>query len=65
MTITQARRTIEEQLDFEGPYSHNIISLCLQSIAKKFGNPTANKLIDECGLENLGWTKIRGKRHGI
>lgn len=59
LTVSQAKRMIEEQIITDGPYSHNLISLYLQSVAKAFGKPAANKLIDECGLEGLGWTKVK------
>lgn len=64
MTITEAKNKIEEQIDFDGPYSHNLIGLYLQSVAKKHGPPAANKLIKECGLENLGWKTVRHRCYG-
>jgi hypothetical protein len=39
------------------PYSHNIISLALGAIARGWGKPEANKVIDEFGLKDLGWHK--------
>ena len=41
------------------PYSHNIISLTLRVVASKYGQEEANKLIDECELEILGWKKVK------
>ena len=43
------------------PYSHNIISLALSAIARGWGNKEANKVIDEFGLDLLGWNKVRKK----
>jgi len=37
------------------PYSHNIISLLLQQIAKYHGKDKANKAIRDFDLEGLGW----------
>mgnify|MGYP001116751977 CR=1 FL=1 len=41
------------------PYSHNIISIALQAIAKDHGNEEANKTIDDFNLERLGWSKSK------
>ena len=51
---------IDEEVDYVDikQYSHNIISLSLQEAAKKFGNAVANDLIEEFGLEDLGWSKV-------
>jgi hypothetical protein len=38
-------------------YSHNIISLALGAIARGWGKPVANAVIDEFGLSLLGWHK--------
>jgi len=40
------------------PFSHNIIAICLQAIAKKYGKAKANELIDKYDLESLGWSKV-------
>jgi hypothetical protein len=45
-----------ETLDLK-PYSANIISLRLASVARKLGKTKADQLIDEFGLEQLGWKK--------
>lgn len=37
------------------PYSHNIISLCLQAISQEFGKDKANEIIRKYGLKKLGW----------
>ena len=47
-----------ETLDLK-PYSANIISLRLASVARKLGKSKADDLIKEFGLEQLGW-KIGG-----
>lgn len=39
------------------PYSHNIISLALRSIAEDYGVEEANAAIEDHHLEKLGWTK--------
>ena len=44
------------------PYSHNIISLALNAIARGWGNKEANKAITEYSLESLGWRKVRTKK---
>lgn len=43
-----------EEIDYK-PYSHNLISLMLGSVAKKWGKDKANKIIKELKLEELGW----------
>ena len=52
--------TIDKEVDYVDvkPYSHNIISLSLGNAAQKFGNEVANDLIEEFGLEDLGWRKV-------
>ena len=39
------------------PYSHNIISLTLGTIAEEYGIEAANETIEDHHLEELGWTK--------
>jgi hypothetical protein len=40
-------------------YSHNIIGLCLRSIAEAYGNnEECNKIIVDLGLDELGWVII-------
>jgi len=39
------------------PYSHNIVSLILRQIAKRFGRHEANRAIEDFDLEDLGWAK--------
>jgi hypothetical protein len=52
-------QAIEDERPFVGlkPYSHNIINLSLQAIAKNYGRQIANKVIVECDLEPLGWNQ--------
>lgn len=49
-TIKQEKRYVDKK-----PYSHNIISLTLQIIAKKYGKEIANKVIRDLKLIKLGW----------
>lgn len=58
--IQEARTIIERERPFvdRKPYSHNIISMALMSVAGKVGNEAANDLIDECDLAILGWEKV-------
>ena len=57
--IEKARRTIFKEVNWVDikPYSHNIISLALGALANEVGNDAANELIEEFGLEELGWAK--------
>lgn len=41
------------------PYSHNIISLCLQMISNKYGKDEANKTIKDFDLNELGWNEVK------
>ncbi len=50
-------KRIQEAINTDGPYSHNIISLALGAVAREHGKAEANKLIDEHDLEDLGWEK--------
>jgi len=54
---------IGEEVDYVDvkPFSHNIISIALSAIAKEWGNNTTNRVIEDFGLEDLGWQK-RGVR---
>lgn len=51
-TIEKERPHVDKK-----PYSHNIISLTLQCAAAVGGNSMANRLIDDCDLVILGWSK--------
>jgi len=61
--IQESFEEIEKELEFLDlkPYSGQIISCRLRMVADKCGNEEANKLIDELGLELLGWKKVKGK----
>ena len=50
---------IDKEVDYVDvrPYSHNIIGFALREASEKFGTEVANDLIDEFGLEDLGWKK--------
>jgi len=50
-------KRIAEAKKVNGPFSHNIISLALNAVAKEFGKEEANKLITKHKLERLGWAK--------
>lgn len=59
MDLEKAREKIRNEVGFVNvkPYSHNIIGMTLLSVAEGYGREQANKLIDEFGLEKLGWKK--------
>jgi hypothetical protein len=59
-TKTDHRNALRREVPFIGlkPFSHNIVGILLQSAASKWGNPYANKLIDDFQLESLGWQKV-------
>ena len=58
-TLEELRDYIDEQAEYVGekPYSHNIISLTLLQIAKRFGHAEANRAIGDFGLDLIGWSK--------
>lgn len=58
-TLDDWRGAIEKEVSYVGikPYSHNIITIALNAIAKKFGPTEANKAIDDFQLKELGWHK--------
>ena len=58
-TIEELKQIIREEKPFVDlkPYSHNIISLTLQQIAKEYGYDAANNIIKELELEKKGWRK--------
>ncbi len=51
--IARASDIIKKAIRHRGPFSHNIISMTLQDIAKKYGNEKANMLVREYALEEL------------
>lgn len=40
-----------------GGYGHNIISLCLRTIAEHHGKDAANEAIRDFGLDKEGWSE--------
>jgi hypothetical protein len=64
--ISDAYEKIEECLEtFDTkPYSSNIIGLRLASVARHCGRASANKLIDEFGLEQKGYKKVLAENGG-
>lgn len=58
ITLDELRADIEcevETVDIQ-PYSHNIITLTLQRIAKEHGHDQANQAIIDFELDKLGWS---------
>lgn len=64
--LVQNVQSIKDLLEFDfetedaigirqGGFSHNIIGLSLQSIAKAGSDTLANSVIKGLGLDNLGW----------
>lgn len=41
-----------------GGFTHNIIGMTLQVIAKNFSNQVANKVLLGFGLDELGWSTV-------
>ncbi len=60
-SLVEWRKTIQREVDFVDikQYSHNIVSLALSAIDKHFGIKQANKAIEDFGLEELGWHKLK------
>lgn len=58
-SLQRLRETIAMEYRYvdKRPYSHNIISLALQSIARNYGKAEANEAIEDYNLEKLGWKK--------
>jgi len=59
-TIEEIKAKIINEAEYVDikPYSHNIISLYLGEVNRRFGKEMANQLIKDCGLETLGWHKV-------
>jgi hypothetical protein len=55
--LEEERKTIKKERLYvdRKPYSHNIISITLQIIAKEFGKEEAKKAVRDFKLETLGW----------
>ncbi len=45
----------------QGPYWNNLVGLYLAKIAKIGGYKVANDVMEECGLLNMGWSKVNKK----
>lgn len=48
---------IERALDGNGQYTHNIIGIVLHQVLEKEGQAEVNALIDEYGLDTMGFKK--------
>lgn len=55
--LAEQYEIIQEALEVSGPYSHNIISICLREIANKMGVEKANQVLVWFELDKLGWSK--------
>ena len=57
MTLDEFKLKIAHEARYVGkkPFSHNIVSLLLNEVAKTFGKDEANNIIRECKLERKGW----------
>jgi hypothetical protein len=57
--LRELRGRIKKEVPFVGikPFSHNIIGLSLQEIAKKFGTKAANKAIRDFRLTEKGFNE--------
>ena len=60
VSLLQQRKTIKQEIRYvdRKPYSHNIISLTLQCVVRDHGTESANQLIEELHLDELGWCKV-------
>jgi hypothetical protein len=60
-TLQERKADIEELLESidEKPYSHNMISINLRAIAEKHGRVEANKVIEELGLKDYGYSPVK------
>ncbi|NIV29749.1 MAG: hypothetical protein GWN58_09665 [Anaerolineae bacterium] len=62
MTLDEAREVIAPQVQLQGPYSHNILSILLRKAAKEHGYRAADALVDEFELTALFGIPKRGNR---
>jgi len=60
-TLKELRKQILNERDWVDikPYSHNIISICLQILSEDYGQDEANKVIRDFDLTELGWREIK------
>ena len=58
--LNEAIKTIKQEIPFidKKPYSHNIISIQLQLIDKKFGKDVVNNVIIDNHLRCYGWSTV-------
>lgn len=56
-TFEEARKQINFYKRTGGPYWNNIVASILAQVAEESGKETANRLIEVCKLERLGWHK--------
>lgn len=52
MTVEEASADIQKHIEDPGPYSHNIISFKLRTVARDFGFDVANKMVDDLELDS-------------
>ena len=57
-TLDQLKAQIREETSFESENCYNIISLILIQIQAQFGREETNKVIDELGLGDYGFSKL-------
>ena len=60
-TKSEIHEKIEEEVPYVGvkPFSHNLIGMLLNMLAKQYGQEEANKAIEYYELEELGWSKVK------
>jgi len=60
-SLKELRNDIKKEVPYVDikPYSHNIISLCLQMISNKYDKNEANKAIRDFDLTELDWREIK------
>lgn len=51
--VEKARERIENAMEQNGQYTHNIISFTLRDLATKFGYKYADELVNELNLDDL------------
>jgi len=56
--IEEAQQSIERATLRGGNYTHNIIGLVLNGIAKEYGNEAANYLVREHDLTDYGFREV-------
>jgi len=61
MTKSEILEKIGEEVPFIDvkPFSHNLVGMLLNMLAKQHGQEEANKAIDDYELEELGWSKVK------